>query len=87
MHVLYFWPDPRAELREIRRVLRPDGEIVLGFRPKDDPSVVASAHPAVYTLRTRTEVEELLQECGFSQVRTESHTDRGREMAWAIARA
>jgi SAM-dependent methyltransferase len=29
---LYFWPDPASALREIRRVLKPDGRRVLGIR-------------------------------------------------------
>jgi ubiquinone/menaquinone biosynthesis C-methylase UbiE len=31
VHTLYFWSDPAACLREIRRVLRPGARLVLGF--------------------------------------------------------
>jgi arsenite methyltransferase len=34
VNTLYFWPDPGAALREIRRVLRPGGRAVLGIRRK-----------------------------------------------------
>jgi ubiquinone/menaquinone biosynthesis C-methylase UbiE len=87
IHVLYFWAEPQQELREIRRVLRPGGRLLLGFRPKDDPAVVAAAHPAVYTLRTLLEVEKLLDESGFGALRTTVVTDRGRQMGWALARS
>ena len=59
VHVAYFWSDPLADLREIRRVLRPPGRLVLGYRPRD--AVALAALPAsVYTLRSAAELEELL---------------------------
>ena len=84
VHVLYFWPDPAVELAELARVLRPGGRLLLGFRPKDDPAVVAHSHPAIYDLRTLAEVEGLLKEAGFVDVRSETFTDRSRSMSWAL---
>jgi ubiquinone/menaquinone biosynthesis C-methylase UbiE len=34
INILYFWEDPRVELAEIRRVLKPGGKLILGIRPK-----------------------------------------------------
>ena len=31
MHVVYFWSDPRRDLAEVARVLRPRGRLLLGF--------------------------------------------------------
>jgi len=34
-HVIYFWPDPVATVRELRRVLRPDGTLALGYQERE----------------------------------------------------
>lgn len=34
INTLYFWDDPVAELAEIRRVLVPGGQLVIGIRPR-----------------------------------------------------
>ncbi len=86
VHVLYFWTDPRNDLREIRRVLRAGGLFLLGFRPKEDPKVVAQLPQSVYRLYTLAEVEKLLLEAGFRDVQAETESIRGKQIAWASAR-
>jgi ubiquinone/menaquinone biosynthesis C-methylase UbiE len=85
VHVIYFWPEPEPELRELHRVLRPGGRLLLGFRPKDDPAVVARTHPEVFELRTAAEVAKLLEESSFAVLRSTREVDRGRSMSWVLA--
>src|SRR5262249_35135573 len=67
VHTLYFWKDPAACLREIRRVLRPDGTLVLGFTPKHRPRT-ASFPADVYTFYDDDEVRTMLVAAGFMSI-------------------
>lgn len=86
VHVLYFWPHPERELREIRRVLRPGARLLLGFRPKD-AAALAAVPASVYTLRSPDEVASLLREAGFENVHAELDPRATPPMAWVLAHA
>ena len=75
IHCIYFWRDPAADLREIRRVLRPDGLVAITIRPVHQWQ--GRYPPAdVFHLYRGDEVAKLLADCGFRGSRVEPYPER-----------
>ena len=66
VHTLYFWPDLGASLKEIARVLKPQGQLVLVFRSSDDVRAVEAFPAEVYRFPAAGDVISALKHAGFS---------------------
>lgn len=86
VHTLYFWDDPTIHLREIRRVLRPGGRFVLGFRRAEDTVLVSNFPETVYHFHPTRRVRALLEESGFTEVEIEVVDEGSGPIAYAVAR-
>lgn len=74
VHTIYFWPDVHAGLREIARVLRPTGTLVLATATQEFLSRRRMSQHG-YRLFTDQELRDGLTSAGFEEARVErKHT-------------
>lgn len=65
VHVLYFWKDIEASLREIARVLKPGGRLGLLFRTNANQKAIASFPSEIYSFPALAEVSAALERAGM----------------------
>jgi ubiquinone/menaquinone biosynthesis C-methylase UbiE len=85
VHTLYFWNDPFAHFREIRRVLRVGGRFVLAFGPKEDKNAVATFPGSVYHFYSINETWDFLTKAGFNDIRIVRETIAARDTVFAVS--
>ena len=66
-NTIYFWPDPRTTLAKIQHILKPGGRFILGFMEKSAMDALP-LDMEVFTSFSLSDVQELLDEAGFSTV-------------------
>jgi SAM-dependent methyltransferase len=68
IHSIYFWREPELALRDIWRVLKPGGLLVLTLQPKSHPGEKGTPDFIPYS---GEELEAMLRDAGFRETRIE----------------
>lgn len=66
-NTLYFWPNPVQDIQEIKRVLKPDGTLAIGFRSATAMQSVPFEWDG-FTFYEPEQVITLLEQAGFKSV-------------------
>lgn len=81
VNTVYFWPDPEQGARELYRVLRPGGRLVLGLRA-GALTKAAGLEAHGFRIWTKEELIALLHGAGFQGVRVDEEAIYGG-LSWA----
>jgi ubiquinone/menaquinone biosynthesis C-methylase UbiE len=84
VHSLYFWPSVEAGLRELHRVLIPEGLLILVIRMQHERAGVFNPSRYGYTVGQADETRAALESVGFRNVSIQQR-EIGRETIAAIS--
>jgi ubiquinone/menaquinone biosynthesis C-methylase UbiE len=70
IETFFFWPEPEAALKEILRVLTPEGRLVLemGYNKDDGRDHTKAVKKYNFTLYGSEDMKALLKQSGFSDI-------------------
>jgi len=74
INTIYFWPQPETDIKELKRVLRTGGKVVIAFRPKSDAEKLPVTRFG-FRLFEEEELIKLFSNCGFIHVDIQRQLD------------
>ncbi|MDQ3927716.1 MAG: class I SAM-dependent methyltransferase [Chloroflexota bacterium] len=89
IHAIYFWSRPRLALKELHRVLKTGGLLVITMLPKESwppnpPESPLECGTAECIPYLGAEVEQMMAEAGFSNTRIEADHQSGRRSNFSV---
>jgi SAM-dependent methyltransferase len=84
VNTIYFWPNPTMDIKEIYRVLKPNGKLIISFRSKEQMEKLEITKNG-FRLFEPKEVIQLAKDAGFRDVNLESSEDKHMDVNCVIA--
>jgi SAM-dependent methyltransferase len=84
VHSIYFWKDPESIIAQLAAGLRSGGSLVLAFRPDSSDIPARFRDDPLYRFYEPGEVERMLSEAGFTEVRTERSAEEAPHVVWVL---
>lgn len=84
MNCIYFWPNPVADLKEIRRVLKQNGVLIIAVVAKEELEKFPPARHG-FLIYSDDQIKNLLSDAGFADVHIERRKVQPHTATYAIA--
>ena len=77
VYVIYFWDDPLAVLKEIYRVLKEDGKLILYLSTKERLKKHPYTQTGIFHSYTEEQLRELYKKAGFKEIEIKYLNNKG----------
>lgn len=81
-NTIYFWPDPERNLLEVKRVLKKNGTLIIGFRTREQMSRLP-LNLSLFREFSGEDIQSMMQRAGFNRVEIRHRKEKELD-SWCV---